>query len=64
MRNTADNFVLNTDEITKKPNYNTLVDKLVLKQNAYSSKITIFYSPFSKRKKAPIWELFFAFTVC
>ena len=30
------------------------MDKLVLKQKAYSSKISIFYSPFSKQKKAPI----------
>ena len=38
--------------------------KLVSKQKAYSSKISIFYSPFSNRKKSSIWELFFAFTVC
>ena len=43
----------------KKINDIKLVDKSVSKEKAYSSKISIFNSPFSKQKKAPIWELFF-----
>ena len=34
------------------------MDKLVSKQKVYSPKISLLYSPFSKRKKAPIWEFF------
>ena len=46
--------------MTKKINYILLVDQSVPKQKAYFSKISIFYGLFSKRKKAPIWDLFFA----
>ena len=42
-------------------NFIRLVDKSASKQKAFSSKISILHSPFSKRKKAPIWELFFAY---
>ena len=34
------------------------------KYRQFPSKIGIFYRQFSKQKKAPIWECFFAFTMC
>ena len=67
MCNTEGSSVCNFDEMPEKINDVRLVDKDVSKQKAYSSKIGIFYSPFSKRKKPPKWEKIFdeyAYCLC
>ena len=58
MCNIADNFVFNIDGTTQKINGNRLVDKLVSRQIAYSSKISIFYILFSRQKKLPYGSFF------